>query len=138
MKADIIHQFPEHHIPFDVFSAVTNVDGLVKRLVDKLNLYVQQNGREFHTNEREMRAGINYIMSIRKPPTVKSYWECGQFIGNEAIRNVMGRSRFEDILQNLHFAVTKVTNSGLLSTILIRVLIILFQMMILKTLTSVW
>ena len=138
MKADIIHQFPEHHIPFDVFSAVTNVDGLVKRLVDKLNLYVQQNGREFHTNEREMRAGIKYIMSIRKPPTVKSYWECGQFIGNEAIRNVMGRSRFEDILQNLHFAVTKVTNSGLLSTILIRVLIILFQMMILKTLTSVW
>ena len=29
-KIDIIHQFPEHHIPFDVFSAVTNRDGLVE------------------------------------------------------------------------------------------------------------
>ena len=68
MKADIIHQFPERHIPFDVFIAVTNFDGPVKPLVDKSNLYVQQNGREFQTNEQKMRAflGINYIMSINK------------------------------------------------------------------------
>ena len=78
MKADIIHHFPEHHIPFDVFSAVTNLDGLLKLLVDESNLYALQNGREFHTNEQEMRVclGINYIMSINKLPTMKSYWEC--------------------------------------------------------------
>ena len=29
-QTDTIHQFPEHHIPFDVFSAVTNRDGLVE------------------------------------------------------------------------------------------------------------
>ena len=74
-KIDIIHQFPEHHIPFDVFSAVTNRDGLEKLLVDESNLYVQQNGREFHTKEQEMRSffGINYRMSINKLPTIKSY-----------------------------------------------------------------
>ena len=106
MKGDIIHQFPEHHIPFDVFSTVTNLDGLVKPFVDESNLYAQQNGREFHTNKQEMRTflGLNYIMSINKLPTIKSCWECGQFIGNECIRNVIARSGFEDTLQNLHFS----------------------------------
>ena len=42
LKTDIIHQFPEHHIPFDVFSAVTNPDGLVKLLADESNLHAQQ------------------------------------------------------------------------------------------------
>ena len=37
-KANIIHQFPEHHISFDVFSAVANLDGLVKLLVGESNL----------------------------------------------------------------------------------------------------
>ena len=102
LKADIILQFPEHHILFYLFSAVTNLDGLVKILVNKSNLHVQQNGREFHTNEQEMRAflGISYIMSINKLPTIESYWECGQFIGKKGIRNVMDRSRLEDILQS--------------------------------------
>ena len=50
------------------------------------------------TNEQEMKAflGINYIISINKLPTIKSNWKCGQFIGNEGIRNVMARSRLED------------------------------------------
>ena len=77
LKADIINHFPEHHVPFDVFSAVTNLDGLVIFLVDESNL------------------------SINKLSTVKSYWECGRFIANEGMRNVMARSRFEDILRNL-------------------------------------
>ena len=55
MKADIIHRFPEHQIPFDVFAAVTNVEGLIKLLADKSNLYTQQNDREFHTIENKMR-----------------------------------------------------------------------------------
>ena len=52
-----------------------------------------------------MRAflGINHVMSINKLPTIKSYWKCEQYVGNEAIRNVMSRSRFKEILQNLHF-----------------------------------
>ena len=35
---------------------------------------------------------------------MKSYWEWSQYAGNEGIRNVMSRTRFEQILQNLHFA----------------------------------
>ena len=87
MKTDIIHQFPEHHIPFDVFSAVGNSYGLAKLLVNECNLYALQNGREFHTNKQEMRSflGINYIMSVNKLPTIKSYWEYGHFIGNGAL-----------------------------------------------------
>ena len=105
-KANIIHQFPEHHNPFDVVSAATNLDGLVKVLVNGSNSYPQQNGREFQTNEQEMRSfsGINYRNSVNKLSIFKTYWKSRQFIGNEGIRNVMGRSRFEDILRNLHFS----------------------------------
>ena len=43
-------------------------------------------------------------LTINKLPTINSYRECGQYVGNEGIRNVMSRTRFEQILQNLHFA----------------------------------
>ena len=77
MKVDVILQFREQRTPFYVFSAVTNLDGLVKLLVIESNFHAKQNGREFHTNEQEMRSflEINYIMSINKLPTVKSYLE---------------------------------------------------------------
>ena len=72
----------------------------IKLLVDENNLYDQQNGRKFHTKEQEMTVflGINYIMSINKLPTIKGYWECKHHIGNEGMRNVMARSKFENIL----------------------------------------
>ena len=37
-------------------------------VVDVSNFYAQPNGREFDTNEQEMRTflGISYIMSIKK------------------------------------------------------------------------
>ena len=75
MKTDIIHQFPEYHIPFDLFSALTNLDGIVKLLVNESNLSAQQNGRELRTNEQEMSVflGINYIMSVNKLQAIKRY-----------------------------------------------------------------
>ena len=36
-------------------------------------------------------------MSINKLPTIKSCYECGQFIGKEGIKNVIARSRFYKI-----------------------------------------
>ena len=48
--------------------------------------------------------GIHYIMSINQLLTFQSYWECGQFIGNEGIRNTMTRQRLKDILRNFHFS----------------------------------
>ena len=47
--------------------------------------------------------GMIFIMSINKLPTIKSYWECGEFTENDDIRNVMAGSIFGDILQNLDF-----------------------------------
>ena len=46
---------------------------------------------------------INYFISINHLSVVQSYWECGQFIRNEGIRNTMTRQRFKGILRNLHF-----------------------------------
>lgn len=76
LRAGIINQFPEHHTSVDVFFAVVNLDGLVKLFVNESNLYAQQNGREFGSNKKEMRAflGINYIKSINKLLTIKSYY----------------------------------------------------------------
>ena len=107
LEAEVtIDSLPEHHTPVDIFSAVTDIENLIKLIAVEGNLYAQQKVREFQTNEQEMRAflGINYVMSINKLPTIKSYWVCGQYVGNEGIRNVMSRSRFEEILQNLHFS----------------------------------
>ena len=32
--------------------------------------------------------GIDHVMSIDKLPTIKSYWECEQLIGNKGIRTL--------------------------------------------------
>ena len=106
MEAEVtIDSLPEHHTPVDIFPAVTDIESLINLIAVEGNLYAQQKGREFQTNEQEMRAflGINYVMSINKLPTIKSYWECGQYVGNEGIRNVMLRSRFEEISQKFAF-----------------------------------
>ena len=42
-------------------------------------------------------------MGINKLPSVASYWEVEKYFGNDGIKNVMTRQRFQDILQNLHF-----------------------------------
>ena len=89
----------------------------------------------------------NYTMSINKLPKINCYWECILFIGNDGIRNVMARSRFKDILRNLHFSDnTKDDKSD--NGYKVRFLnnhfkqgfsnVILFQIMILKTFTSIW
>ena len=58
-----IDPLPEHHTCFDIFSAVTDIENLIKLIVAESNLYAQQKGREFQTNEQEMKAflGINYV-----------------------------------------------------------------------------
>ena len=44
-SVNVTHPSPDNHSPFDVFSVVTNLDPILKLLVDQSNLYVQQNGR---------------------------------------------------------------------------------------------
>ena len=84
---------PEYVTPFVVI------------LVEQTNLYARQNGRQFETNSDEIKAflGINFVMSINKLPNLKSYWQIDEYVGNEGIRNVVTRKRFQEILRNLHF-----------------------------------
>ena len=84
---------------------------------------------------------MNYIMSINKLPAIKSYWECGQFSDDGSIKNVMARSRFGDILRNLHFSHnTKGGKSGKGNKVRppISQSLSHLAMMILKALTSIW
>lgn len=60
--------FPEHHLTFNTFSAITNLDALVKIIIEQSNLIGKENGRGFQTNEEEM-------MTVNKLPTIASYWE---------------------------------------------------------------
>ena len=48
--------------------------------------------------------GINFIMGIDKLPSLEDYWSTDKCIGNDKIQNVMTRTRFQSILQNLHFS----------------------------------
>ena len=42
-------------------------------------------------------------MSINKLPSLEDYWSTDKCIRNDKIQNVMTRTRFQSILQNLHF-----------------------------------
>ena len=53
---EITHPFPEHHSSFDIFWVVTNLNASTKIIVEQSNFYTKQNGREFQTNEEEMKA----------------------------------------------------------------------------------
>lgn len=97
--------FPELVKPMEVYEQVLNLDILVELLVAESNLYAQQKGRKFLTNNEEIKAflGINYFMGINHLPAISMYWDSDIFIGNTGIQNVSTRNRFQEILQNLHF-----------------------------------
>ena len=106
LHAEVTLDFMGETTPMIVFGKTVIYDELLDIVVEQSNIYATQSGRAFITNREEMSAflGINYIMSINKLPTLKSYWQADVFIGNEGIQNVMTRARFLEILRNLHFA----------------------------------
>ena len=40
LSAKVTHPFPDNHTPFHVFSVVTNLNPLLKSLIDQSNIYV--------------------------------------------------------------------------------------------------
>ena len=46
----------------------------------------------------------NFIMGINKLLSLEDYWLTDKCIINEKIQNVITRTRFQPILQNLHFS----------------------------------
>lgn len=106
LSADVLLDISEAPTPYEVFSKTVDLHKLIAEISVQTNIYAMQNGRQFVTDENEIRAflGINYIMAINRLPTIEHYWSVDSFIGNAAIRDVMTRNRFKDILRNLHFS----------------------------------
>ena len=79
---------------------------LLEIIVTETNRFSTQKGCNFETTEDEMKAflGINVIMGIKKLPSLEEFWSKDKCIGNEKIRNAMTRTKFQSILQNLHFS----------------------------------
>ena len=105
-EAEIFVDLDHGSTPFDMFQMVTEMNELLEIIVRKTNRYTTLKGRNFETTEDEMKAffGINFIMSINKLSSLVYYWTTDKFIENEMIQNVMTRTRFQSILQNLHFS----------------------------------
>ena len=97
--------FNSNPTPFDVFEKTVDLNKLISHILSQTNLYATQKGCNFVTNDAEMKAflGMNSIMSINKLPTMEHYWSTDRFIGNQALRDVMTKSRLKKILQNIHF-----------------------------------
>ena len=47
---------------------------------------------------------INFVLGINKLLSLENYWSTDKCIGNEKIQNVITRTGFHSILQNLHFS----------------------------------
>ena len=108
LEAKVLVDLDHGSTPFDIFQTVTGINELLKITVTETNRYATQKGRNFETTEDEMKTflGINFIMGISKLPSLEDYWSTGKCIRNEKIQNVMTRTRFLSILQNLHFPIT--------------------------------
>ena len=78
---------------------------ILEIIVTKTNRYASQKGHNFETTEDEIKAfvGRSFIMGINKLPSSEDYWSTDKCIENEKIQNITTRTRFQSILQNLHF-----------------------------------
>ena len=106
LTTNILIHFSSDPRSFDVFEKAIDFNKLISHIAGQINLYASQNGRNFITNDAEMKAllGMNSIMSINKLPSIEHYWSTENYIGNQEIRDVMTKSRFKEILCNIHFS----------------------------------
>ena len=61
-----------------------------------------QNGCNFVTNGAEMKAFL-CMNSINKFPSIERYWSTDKYISDQGLGNAMTKSRFKEILRNIHF-----------------------------------
>ena len=106
LEAEVLVDLYHDSTSFDIFQKVTGMNELLEIIVTEMNRYATQKSRNIETTEDEIKAffGINFIMGINKLPSLENYWSTDKCIGNEKIQNVMARTTFQSILQNLHFS----------------------------------
>ena len=47
---------------------------------------------------------VNYIMAVNQLPNIPIYWDGYHFVSNVGVQNIFTRTRYQEVLQNLHFA----------------------------------
>ena len=102
LEAEVLIDLDHGSTPSDIFQTVTGMNELREM---ETNRYTTQKGLNFETVKNEMKAflGVNFIMGINKLPSLEDYQSTDKCIGNEKIQNVTTRTRFQSILQNLHY-----------------------------------
>ena len=105
LEAEVLVDLDHSSTPFDIFRTVTGMNEILEIIVTKTNRYASQKGHNFETTEDEIKAfvGTSFIMGINKLPSSEDYWSTDKCIENEKIQNITTRTRFQSILQNLHF-----------------------------------
>ena len=85
---------------------VVNAREIIDHTVSDTNIYAAQKWHIFLTSHEELKAfpGINYLIGINKLPPVANYWDVDHYFGNDGIKTMITQQRFQDILENLHFA----------------------------------
>lgn len=104
-----IPQLTEDATPRDFFHLLWE-PSFFQLLADQTNLYARQKqattpDRRWHpTSPEEMMAfvGVNIIMGIDKKPEICNYWSTDEFLGNEGVKKVFPRERFEALTRYLH------------------------------------
>ena len=106
LEAEVLINLDPRSTPFYIFQTVARMNELLETIVTETNRYATQKGRNFEITEDEMKAflRINFIMDINKLPSLEDCWSTEKCIPNEKIENVMTRTRFQTVLQNLYFS----------------------------------
>lgn len=88
--------------PTDVFTTV--IEPVLEQIVYQSNLYAVQQSKVLNIDSHELLAflGINVLMGYVVMPSWKDYWSTSPDLGSLLVINTMSRSRFENILNNLH------------------------------------
>lgn len=89
----------------DIYDQVINLDVFIELLAQQSNLYSQHDRRNFLTNVEELKTftGLNYIMPVNPLPSMPMSQDFGHFAGNVGIPDILTRTRYQEVLQQLHF-----------------------------------
>ncbi|KAJ8973289.1 hypothetical protein NQ317_019596 [Molorchus minor] len=81
-----------------------NPEALVEDICFQSNLYAVQKNKRLDLTEKELLAfiGINFFMAYHQLPNWKHYWNGSSDSGIPLVSNAMARTRFEQVLSNLH------------------------------------
>ena len=66
---------------------------------------IQKNATIFHTDEGEVMVllGVVFVRSYNRLPNLSNYWSSNSSMGNQFIKNVISRNRFQFLMSKLYY-----------------------------------